>query len=79
MLFIIDYGKLSIIYEAYELHFTEAIVKAKEFKASEIYLSETTEPYVRGQYLGEIARMHLKYKYDYRTYRWRSRDSGDDM
>ena len=76
--------------EAYELHFTEgtldevldlgeAIVKAKEFKASEIYLSETTEPYVRGQHLEEIARMHLKYKYDYRTYRWRSRDSGDDM
>ena len=76
--------------EAYELHFTEgildevldlgeAILKAKEFKSSDIYLNETTEPYVRGQHLEEIARMHLKYKYDYRTYRWRSWDSGDDM
>lgn len=76
--------------EALELHFTDgmldevldlaqAITKAKEFKTSEIYLNEATEPSVRGRELEEIARTHLKYTYDYRTYKWRNDEEEEEL
>lgn len=68
--------------EALELHFTdgvldevldlaEAIGEVEELR-KKVDLSENDgKQYVASWYLGDIARKHLKYQYDIRSYKWR--------